>query len=212
MPSGAASLDDVVGHLRRYPHRPDFLVEERLDPSPRLAAFAPGVVHTARIVTGLAPDGAEILAAALRIGLGRDPVDNLAKGNLVAPIDVGTGELGSATSKRLKGPRVVAHPVSKAAIAGVIVPDWEVTRSLVRAAAEAMPWSACLGWDVAFTTRGPILQETNDIWDPNVIQLAHDRGLLGLRLGRYLAAHGVTQSIGILPKGPGLRRRDHGDP
>jgi Sugar-transfer associated ATP-grasp len=196
LPDGRATFADVVAHLRRYTHQPYFLVEERLEPHSSLASLAPRVLHTARVVTLLAGEP-RVMDAALRIGLGDKAVDNFAKGNLVAPIDIATGQVGSAASRDTGSRRLSAHPVSGGQIEGMVVPDWCEVLDLVRRAALMMPFNPCLGWDVALTPRGPVLQEANDIWDPNVVQLANDRGLLRSPLGEYLARQGVTSFLGI---------------
>ena len=143
------------------------------------------------------------MGAALRIGLGEKPVDNFAQGNLVAPIDLATGVLGAAASKRAGRARLTTHPVSGAVIAGATVPDWPAALALVQEAAHRFPHAPCLGWDVALTTRGPVIQEANDIWDPHVLQLAHDRGLLAPPFGPYLVQHGAVALLGIrVPRRP----------
>ena len=54
-----------------------------------------------------------------------------------------------------------------------------------------------VGWDVAFTTQGPAVVEANGDWDPDVTQLAPDRGLLGTALGPYLARRDAVRMIGL---------------
>jgi hypothetical protein len=196
LPAARITFDRIVTHLREHAHRRYFLVEERLEPHPALARLSPHVLHTARIVTALGAD-THVMRAILRIGLGDKPVDNFAQGNLVAPIDLATGIVGAAASKRAGRARLTTHPVSGAVIAGATVPDWPAALALVQEAAHLFPQALCLAWDVALTTRGPVIQEANDIWDPHVLQLAHDRGLLAPPFGPYLVQHGATGLLGI---------------
>lgn len=194
-PAGRITLPEIREHARRYADRGALLVEERLEPHPALARYAARVLHTARVVTML-DETVEVIGAALRIGMGTHPVDNLARGNLVAPIDLETGRLGPAVSPALGRPQR-AHPVTAAPIEGEVVPDWQGALALVRQAARALPVSPCLGWDVALTSRGPVIQEANDIWDPNVLQLAHGRGILTSALRRHLERSGAMWLIGF---------------
>jgi hypothetical protein len=210
LPTARITFDGIVTHLREFAHRPYFLVEERLEPHPALARLSPHVLHTARIVTALGAD-IHVMGATLRIGLGDKPVDNFAKGNLVAPIDLATGILGEAASKRTGRNRLRTHPVSGAVIAGATVPDWPAALALVQEAARLFPQALCLGWDVAFTTRGPVIQEANDIWDPHVLQLAHDRGLLTPPFGPYLVQYAAIGLLGIrVPSPPAWGGRSGG--
>ena len=58
---------------------------------------------------------------------------------------------------------------------------------------------------------GPAVVEANGDWDPDVTQLAPDRGLLGTALGTYLARRDAVRMIGLglgrwrcaVPKGCG---------
>jgi hypothetical protein len=201
VPEGRVSLDEILAHVAGDPRRPFFLVQERLRPHPALAELHPEVLHTARVLTVLLDEGVEVVAATLRIGLGRAPVDNLEQGNLGVPIDVGTGRLGAATLMRERIERCRDHPVSGARIEGRRMPGWPEALEILRRAARAVPFNPVLGWDVAFTPGGPCVVEANDQWHPQACQVAQDRGLLGTALGPYLCQRGITRHIGVgLPR------------
>jgi hypothetical protein len=192
VPHGRVRVEDVIAHVHRFPHRRDYLVEERLRPHPTLAGWAPGILHTARVVTLLHGD-VEILAAELRIATGATAVDNFSAGNMAAPVDLASGRLGAAISGRTGvGVRYPEHPEAKLPIEGVVVPDWKEACDILRRAARSVPFNRLLGWDLALTDRGPVVLEANDLWDPHGIQMAPDQGLLGTALARYLPG-------GVLP-------------
>jgi hypothetical protein len=196
VPGGRLDFDDLVAHLQAHGDHPYFLVEERLWPHEDLARFSPDVLHTARVVTTLDED-VGVVAAALKINIGSEVVDNFSQGNLAASIDLETGRLGPALFKQGDSPRVRAHPVTGAEIEGFIVPDWSRLLAMVRAAALVMPFNPCIGWDVALTTRGPMVVEANGDWDYVLTQLVADRGLLGTALGPYLARRGAIGMVGL---------------
>lgn len=196
LPDGRLTFSELATHLARYDQQPGFLVEERLESHPTLNAICPGVVHTARIITGLEGDDVRVLAAALRIGMGDVPVDNFAQGGLVAPIALDSGTLGPARERRNPGP-LAAHPRTGARIEGVVLPDWQAALELTRTAARHVPFNRCLGWDIALTTSGPVILEANDVWDANVIQLSQNRGILGTPLGTYLQRQGAFKALGL---------------
>ena len=190
IPAGRIDLDGILAHLRSYVREPEFLVEDRLRPHPDLAVFSAEVLHTARILTVL-EDDAQVVAAALRIGVGSAPVDNFSQGNLAAPIDLATGRLGAAVSRASGLSRHRRHPVTGATIEGRPVPDWDRAVAVLRAAARVVPFNPVQGWDLAFTAMGPVIVEANGRWDPDVTQLAPDRGLLGTPLRGYLERRGL---------------------
>ena len=197
IPHGTLGVDGIAAHLAR--HRPahrHFIIEARLRPHPVLAALEPKVVHTARVIA-IHDGDVRIVAAGLRIALGGEPVDNLGRGNLVAPIELGTGRLGSARTEWSGLTRVATHPVSGAAIEGQTAPDWADAVALVRRAARFLPHHLCLSWDIALTNRGPVVLEANSRVDPVVTQIAHDEGMLATPLGPFLARCGAVRLVGL---------------
>lgn len=198
LPLGHATVDTVLAHLAAYAHQAHFLVEERLCPHPALADLSPAVLHSARVLTALDDDGVTVLTAALRIGSGRTAADNFSQGNLAAPIDLADGRLGPAALSKMEGlTRVSCHPATGAPIEGRVIPDWAEALDLVRRAAAVVPFNTVLGWDLGFSSRGPVIIEANDLWDTDVSQIAPDRGLLGTALGAHLERCGVRALVGL---------------
>jgi hypothetical protein len=106
-----------------------------------------------------------------------DNYDHGRTGNLLALVDVGTGELEGAVGPA--GPGVPiglhrVHPRTGLAFDGFSIPWWEEACSLVRRAARLFLPLRTIGWDVALTPDGPVLVEGNNFWDP-VNYAAHSR-------------------------------------
>lgn len=184
-PEGRITVEGVLEHLARYRHQPYFLAEERLRCHPALADLPGGILHTARVVTVLAPEP-EVVVATFRIGRGAEIADNFSKGNLAAPVDLATGRLGSAVGKGTGLGRHRLHPDTGAAIEGRVLPDWPEAMALVRRAAAAVPFLRAIGWDVALTPDGPQVVELNGMFDLDLVQLPQDRGLAATALGRLI--------------------------
>jgi hypothetical protein len=102
-------------------------------------------------------------------------------GNIVAPIDLDIGTLGPAAgSARRQWPEmhtVSRHPDTGEVIEGFLVPHWQDLKQLTVRAQASFPELRCLGWDVAVTEKGPVLIEANHVWDINLLQMAHRKGL-----------------------------------
>lgn len=184
-----------------------YVAQRRLKPHPDLSCFGTDVLHTVRFITLLDGD-ATVVQAALKIGTGAGPVDNLAKGNLIAGIDMATGRLGAAYEQysdgRLELCRPVkAHPLTNSGIEGRQVPLWRDTVETVRKAAACFYLISVAAWDIAVTEQGPVIIEGNS--DPNwlLTQLANDQGLLATPLGGFLYRHGHLDKLGV---GIGLKR------
>ena len=154
------------------------LVEERVPQHPALQALSPSGVNTVRIFTCLDEhDRCRILGCRLRISV-NSPVDNMAAGNLAAPVDEETGKIcgPGVYSDITRSPESV-HPVTGVPIDGFQIPHWLETLDLVREASELHPQNRSIGWDIVITPDGPGLIEGNHDWCKLVWQLPVRQGL-----------------------------------
>jgi len=154
------------------------MVETFVQQHPVLQALSPSGVNTVRIFT-LINENSEykVLGCRLRISVD-SPVDNLAAGNLAAPIDAATGRITGAGvySDITREPEKI-HPRTGLAIEGFQVPFWRETLDMVEQASRLHPENRSIGWDVVVTTEGPGLIEANHDWCKLVWQLPVRRGL-----------------------------------
>jgi len=161
------------------------LVEEYIVQHPALMFLSPSGVNTVRVITQIVNDKVIFLAARLRISV-NSPVDNLAAGNIAAPINLVDGMVeGPAVYSDITKDDVMEHPVSKAPIQGFRVPFWKETLDLVMRAALQIPENRSVGWDVAISNKGPELIEGNHNWCKLLWQLPVKKGLKR-ELVRYL--------------------------
>ena len=143
-----------------------------------LNALSPSGVNTVRIFTLLNQKGEyRVLGCRLRISV-NSPVDNMAAGNMAAPIDKDTGIVGGpgVYSDITKAPSFI-HPITKTSIVGLQVPFWHETLELVRCASLLHPENRSIGWDIVVTPEGPGLIEGNHDWCKLVWQLPVSQGL-----------------------------------
>ncbi|MFO7903893.1 MAG: sugar-transfer associated ATP-grasp domain-containing protein, partial [Pirellulaceae bacterium] len=154
------------------------LVESRVGQHPTLQALSPSGVNTVRISTCLDEhDRCQILGCRLRISV-NSPVDNMAAGNLAAPVEEETGRVcgPGVYSDITRAPEAV-HPVTGVPIKDFQIPFWEETLVLAKAASELHPQNRSIGWDIVITPEGPGLIEGNHDWCKLVWQLPVGRGL-----------------------------------
>jgi hypothetical protein len=142
-----------------------------------------------------------LLFAIMRMPVGDAVADNFSAGGIAAPIDVGSGRLGTGIRKdaRVMVAQVHRHPTTGTPIAGHAVPGWTDGAALVCRAHAAAPRSTpIVGWDLAFTDRGPVLVEGNNVPGINLIQMPIDTALgvtpLMAILFDYLRAVYVTRA------------------
>lgn len=154
------------------------MVESLIEQHPDLQALSPSGVNTVRIFTLLDRQGEyHVLGCRLRISI-NSPVDNLAAGNVAAPIDEETGGIcGPGVYSDITREPERVHPVTGVAIVGFQIPFWQETLELVKRASLKHSQNRSVGWDVAVTAEGPELIEGNHDWCKLVWQLPVQRGL-----------------------------------
>ena len=174
-PTGSMSTAGVIEYMKE--HKFD-LIETYIRQHPILARLSPSGVNTVRVFTQIRQSGEyEVLGCRLRISVNSE-VDNLAAGNLAAPIDTETGMVyGPGVYADMTRPAERNHPVSGQAIVGFQVPYWRETLAMVHEASLLDTRNRSIGWDVAITEDGPGLIEGNHDWCKLVWQLPVGKGL-----------------------------------
>lgn len=160
--------------------------EEFVTQHPELMRMSPSGLNTIRIITQLNKNNeVDLLGCRLRITI-NSPVDNLAAGNIAAPVDELTGKVtGPGVYSDITKSDEYKHPVTGTDIPGFQVPYWNETVAMVKAAAVINPGNRSIGWDVAITHKGPELIEGNHDWCKLLWQLPVKKGLKPV-LEKYL--------------------------
>jgi hypothetical protein len=157
------------------------MAEQFIVQHPEMARLSPSAVNTVRIITQLnSEDEVEILGCRQRISVD-SPVDNMAAGNLAAPIEQRTGVIsGPGVYSDIRKSDETTHPVTGTPIVGFQVPFWAECLDLARSAALHDMRNRSIGWDIVITEQGPSLIEGNHDWCKLVWQMPVRRGLKSL--------------------------------
>jgi len=169
------------------------MVESFITQHPDLMELSPSGLNTVRIHTQLTPlDEVDILGCRLRISV-NSIVDNMAAGNMAAPMDTDTGMItGPAVYSDITKDPADNHPVTGIQILNFQVPYWRETISMIKRAALHNKLCRSVGWDVAITADGPELVEGNHDWCKLVWQLPVQKGLKSI-LDSHLENHKLNQ-------------------
>lgn len=164
----------------------NYFIEEFIIQHDDLMKLSPSGLNTIRIFTQLNKnDEVEILGTRLRITI-NSYVDNLAAGNLAAPINEKTGIVdGAGIYSDITKQDETTHPITRVDIIGFQVPYWKESMQLVKDAALLYKENRSIGWDVAITNYGPELLEGNHNWCKLLWQLPVKKGLKA-KLEKYL--------------------------
>ena len=184
-------------------------VESRLLTHSSLLRFAPLAIPSMRVLTFRSPTGELLLGpASLKLPLGTSGVDNFGSGNLASSVDLLTGRVGAAVT--LDGERqIVAHPTTGEPLGTLLLPDLAEALALVRAAANELAELPLLGWDVAFSSDGPVILEGNAWAGVDILQMPRDAGLVRGRFAELLELHGLGELIGRREQAAAEWRRNH---
>lgn len=173
-----ASEFNTESLIKRLHETGNDFVEEFVQQHDELNRLSPSGLNTIRIITQLNDqDEVEILGARLRITI-NSSVDNLAAGNIAAPIDEQSGIVtGPGVYSDITKEDEYKHPVTGIEIVGFQIPFWDDSVQMVRNAALMHPQNRSIGWDVAITNEGPELIEGNHDWCKLLWQLPVKKGL-----------------------------------
>jgi hypothetical protein len=154
------------------------LVEEFIRQHSVLNKLSPSAVNTVRIFTQLDDNGEVVLLGCRQRISVNSPVDNMAAGNMAAPIDEQTGIIsGTGVYSDITKPEEKVHPVTGVEIVGLQIPFWNETVAMVKKAAKEHPENRSIGWDIVITENGPGFIEGNHDWCKLLWQLPAKKGL-----------------------------------
>lgn len=173
----------LARHIAFLASDDDLVVQDRIAAAPELAELAinrrPPVL---RIATARAVGGKPFVhSASLSIQVPRENPRDFLRGQLRAPIDLASGQLGAGLSLRESGRRFECLPWNDAALAGRRLEAWPAAAAMVLRAMELVPNLPLVAWDVIPGPEGPVILEGNTGGDWILTCLgAGDTDLVGL--------------------------------
>lgn len=144
-----------------------YVVQERVEQHPDMAALHPSSVNTLRLTTAHVDGRAHLFSAVVRVGTGGSIVDNWSSGGLLLYADPASGRLGGRALYKLgmapggSGVAVRSHPDTGVEFDGYSVPMFEEAVDLVVRFHDDLGPLVMVAWDVAVTPTGPTVVEGN---------------------------------------------------
>lgn len=138
-----------------------YLLEEFVCQSDEMNKLFPTSVNTLRIVSAYKEGKTTILFRAIRIGNGKNVVDNFNHGGMYSVIN----EKGIITKPAIdkEGNIYEVHPVSKTNIVGFEIPYFKEAIKMVKDASKVVKEVGLVGFDIAITNNGPVMIEGNQL-------------------------------------------------
>lgn len=154
-------------------------LEEVVHQHPAMNVLCPACVNTMRVVTFNDHGKSEILWLGQRVGNGVNSVDNFHAQGVIVAVDMETGKLvGNGTDK--DNVEYEFHPTTGVRYDGFQLPDFEEAKALCLKGALESDKILVIGWDVAFSDKGPLIIEANRWPGFDVIQVADKRGRMDI--------------------------------
>ncbi len=162
------TLEELYAYLTE--DNKNYELEELIKQHKSVSNIYPNSINTVRIVT-IVDDAKKthIICAYFRIGNGKY-VDNFNSGGMVAPVDEKTGEIIDKAIDKQKN-LYTHHPATNKTIKGFTFSDWDKAIEMVKKASLIVPQMRYIGWDVAFSDKGPVLVEGNEYPGHDIYQL-----------------------------------------
>lgn len=138
-----------------------YLLEEYVKQSDEMNKLFPNSVNTLRIVSAYKNNKTTILFRAIRIGNGKNVVDNFNHGGMYSVIN----DKGIITKPAIdkKGNIYEVHPVTKTKIVGFEIPYFKEAIKMVKEASKVVKEVGLVGFDIAITNDGPVMIEGNQL-------------------------------------------------
>lgn len=147
-----------------------FVVEELIHQAHEMALIHKDSVNTVRLSSFKIDNDVVIIGGALRMGTGGANVDNAGSGGIYATIDVEHGFVCSLARDKVNGYTYSVHPDTKCKLVGFELPKWDQAINLIKELAHVIEGATVISWDLAYTDKGWVIVEGNDVGDPNLLQ------------------------------------------
>lgn len=173
----AAEIDDFAAFHASLLTNEQYLVESFIEQHAGMAALCPTSVNSLRMITFFDGSRVHVLEAVLRMGNGAE-VDNYARGGLYTVLDEKTGVAPFGAFDKYSN-IFLTHPLTDVPIVGFEVPRYAEVLQTLDAVGRVVPEIPYVGWDVAISTRGPVVIEGN--FNTGVFQMKPS--LTGIKTG-----------------------------
>lgn len=152
------------------------IIQQRITQHDAINAIYPNAINTIRLVTVYdeRTNQIEVLSCVLRVGCGKNHVDNWAVGGLSIGIDTETCTLRKyGFYKPGFGTKTAVHPNSNVVFEGYPIPFLKEAIEDAKRFHFFIKNVHSIGWDIAVTPSGPCFIEGNDNWEISLMQVCN---------------------------------------
>ena len=171
------------------------LMQELLKPHAMIEELCGERICSVRMVSLIDRLGARLISTLWKVATGSNMADNYwAPGNMVGPIDAKTGRVGRMFTGLGRDIKYLdQHPDTARKLTGVVLPDWQAAVDLCLKATATLPGIPMQAWDIALTSRGPVILEVNVNGGMRLPQLVKQSGLYTDEVREFLKGFGYPR-------------------
>lgn len=161
--------EDISSFFNEWLHNGPFVAEELIEQAQEMSVLHKESINTIRISSFRIGNEVTIYGAAMRMGTGNAFVDNAGSGGIFCHINHLYGFVDS-NAKDYLGNEYIVHPDTNIRFVGFDIPNWSELIELVKDIALVIDGATIISWDFAFSNKGWVLLEANDVGGPDLIQ------------------------------------------
>jgi len=146
--------------LERIGKDKDYIIQQGIHQHPEISDIYPESINTIRIITEYTNDDVHVPCAMMRLGRGKNEIDNASAGGIFLKIETGNGKLGDYAMS-YDGEKIFCHPDTQFVFQHFQIPLWDEILRFATESARKLPFFTHLAWDIALTDKGPLAIEVN---------------------------------------------------
>jgi hypothetical protein len=159
-----------IGKLKSLLKTEKYILQKTVVQHDQLNKMNPYCVNTIRVITLNDGTNPVVLAAILRLGIDKNIVDNISKGNIAVGVKPDGFLMKYGDSVGYPPVNTTHHPNSKIEFSTFRVPFIDEAKQLCMDIHKTMAYFFMVAWDVAISTKGPLIIEGNPIPDLTPMQ------------------------------------------
>lgn len=168
--------DDALAFYHKMMNQGAFVLEELIQQHPAMSVIHPESINTVRLATFRIQNEVHVIGGALRMGTGHSNVDNAGAGGIYAGIDIEHGFVCSIARDNQSNQYSI-HPDTKYKLVGFDLPEWNKAIELAKELALVVEGATIISWDLAYSDKGWLVVEGNDVGEPYLLQAPLQIGL-----------------------------------
>jgi len=165
--SGSVVKDgwELKAHFEASSGEETCIIQEAAFNHPHLETLSPGGLITFRVMSVWDGNGEpEVMGSHIVLPTGKTHANHGVYGGMVAQMNTEDGMLMAAFKRLPEFRKLSHHPDTGGQIEGFYFSDWPELKALAISAHKCFPHMFTIGWDLAFTRKGPEIVEGNSQW------------------------------------------------